>query len=946
MTARRFCFRMKAVLGAHQILAEEKRVQKKTRSKVLLWAACTAVIGVVEPVARATDYNWTNFTDASTKSWFDPANWGGAGVPNDPADNANLSSNSASATTDLNIGISSDVSLLSLTMGITPSVFNTTVSSTGGGFTFANNGTINSNGAAGVINTISAPITLNGTVTATGTVNLNLSGDLTNSGGNRTLNFAISPDAAAAGTITVSGNVFLSEATATSPRVLQFGASGSVPYSMVISGVVSDGGAAGSGVNYRARNSTVIYLTNANTNTGSVQINGNLVIRNDQALGFGQVEAGTTTPHISADDAPHTLANNFRMNSQGFIFEGAQDLTIGGFLYTFNSRSLTNNLDDGHTLTLNGPFMGRDSKANSINGTGKTVINGGVYNDLQNANQGAAGFQQTGTGTVVLAAPSYFSGNGTISDGVLQLAHPGALSNSGNVTTIKSSSTAAGVVDLNGQSPNVGKNFVMGNGSAASTDPRAALINNNTATPVTINDGISVTASGTGFTSVPTLQVTGGGGTGGSATVTGLIVGSLNVSNGGSYTSVPTATLSGGGGTGAEVKINSLKVGTISLASGGSGYTAPTVTISGGGGSGATATAEIDPSGVITGITITNAGTGYTSVPTITISDQTGGTGAGATASADLALTGGGITITNFGKGYTSLPTISVTGGGTGGTVDVTGLNLTQDQIAVTPGSGYTSAPSVTVVGDGTGTGTGNFGGITMNSASNIGGAGNLTVNALISGAGGPVKIGAGTTTLTNANNYSGETAVEGGTLVLIDNGTHNSQVPVFSGAGLDIRGGKAVFDYNGGTSQAANIQAILTAGYEQALKFSSGGIRSTAPTDSTLGLGWLDDSVAKQTTVAYTYYGDSNLDGIVNSADFTTLAQNFNAIGADWSEGDFNYDGVVNALDFNLVATNYGSPALFAPGAALGSLVPEPACVGLGASLLLLARRRRRGAP
>jgi hypothetical protein len=471
------------------------------------------------------------------------------------------------------------------------------------------------------------------------------------------------------------------------------------------------------------------------------------------------------------------------------------------------------------------------------------------------------------------------------------------------------------------------------------------LINENTATPVTINDGISVTAAGTGYTSVPTIEVSGGGGTGGSATVNGLIVGSFTVSNGGSYTSVPTATLSGGGGTGAQIKINSLKVGTINLTNGGSGYTtAPTVTITGGGGSGATATAEIDANGVVTGITITDAGTGYTSVPTIEIT----GDGTGATADSSLALTtgGGGITLTNFGTGYSSLPTVTVTGGGgTGGAVDITGLNLTQDQISVTPGSGYTSAPSVTIVGDGTGTGTGNFGGITMSSASNIGGAGTLTVNALISGAGGPVKIGAGTTTLTNTNNYTGETAVEGGTLVLIDNGTHNSQAPVFSGAGMDIRGGKAVFDYNGGTSQAANIQAILTAGHAQAVPFSTGTIRSTTATD-TLGLGWLDDSVAKQTTVAYTYFGDSNLDGMVNSADFTTLAQHFNSSGADWSEGDFNYDGVVNALDFNLVATNFGSPALFAPGSALGSLVPEPACIGLGASLLILARRRRRGAP
>ena len=60
------------------------------------------------------------------------------------------------------------------------------------------------------------------------------------------------------------------------------------------------------------------------------------------------------------------------------------------------------------------------------------------------------------------------------------------------------------------------------------------------------------------------------------------------------------------------------------IANGGSGYTSvPTVTISGGGGSGATASATVT-NGVVTAITITNAGTGYTSAPTVTIGAPVG----------------------------------------------------------------------------------------------------------------------------------------------------------------------------------------------------------------------------------------------------------------------------------------------------------------------------------
>ncbi len=55
---------------------------------------------------------------------------------------------------------------------------------------------------------------------------------------------------------------------------------------------------------------------------------------------------------------------------------------------------------------------------------------------------------------------------------------------------------------------------------------------------------------------------------------------------------------------------------------------------------------------------------------------------------------------------------------------------------------------------------------------------------------------------------------------------------------------------------------------------------------------------------------GDANLDGIVNSADFTVMASNFEKTGMTWMSGDFNGDGNVNALDFNAIATNFGNVA------------------------------------
>lgn len=72
-------------------------------------------------------------------------------------------------------------------------------------------------------------------------------------------------------------------------------------------------------------------------------------------------------------------------------------------------------------------------------------------------------------------------------------------------------------------------------------------------------------------------------------------------------------------------------VSEISVIAGGTGYTEATVAITGGGGSGAEATAVI-AGGVITGITITKFGFGYTSEPTVTIT----GDGADATATATI----------------------------------------------------------------------------------------------------------------------------------------------------------------------------------------------------------------------------------------------------------------------------------------------------------------------
>jgi len=66
--------------------------------------------------------------------------------------------------------------------------------------------------------------------------------------------------------------------------------------------------------------------------------------------------------------------------------------------------------------------------------------------------------------------------------------------------------------------------------------------------------GINVTSGGTGYTSAPTVTLTGGGGTGATATAivdSGSVIGVSITNPGTGYTSVPTVAFSGGAGTGA-----------------------------------------------------------------------------------------------------------------------------------------------------------------------------------------------------------------------------------------------------------------------------------------------------------------------------------------------------------------------------------------------------------
>jgi autotransporter-associated beta strand protein len=107
---------------------------------------------------------------------------------------------------------------------------------------------------------------------------------------------------------------------------------------------------------------------------------------------------------------------------------------------------------------------------------------------------------------------------------------------------------------------------------------------------------------------------------------------------------------------------------------------------------------------------------------------------------------------------------------------------------------------------------------------------------------------------------------------------------------------------------------------------------------------------------VKYTYYGDSNLDGAVGSADYALIDNGYLQHLTGWYNGDYNYDGAINGSDYTLIdnAFNQQGAALTSevatPTAQAGgtSAVPEPAsiCFVMLGLVLLLSRRATRSMP
>ena len=422
-----------------------------------------------------------------------------------------------------------------------------------------------------------------------------------------------------------------------------------------------------------------------------------------------------------------------------------------------NSYSGTTTISAG-TLELGNGLAGNDgtiANSPSIINSGTLVFNRFGADSYGGAISGSGTLTKSGAGTQTLSGANSYAGATTVSGGTLKVGSVTALGHGGLQTiTVSATTVSSGAtLDLNGTS-GINEPIVL-NGSGVGGN--GALVNNAA--------GLATTGTGIAGIKLPAATGTGSG-----------------------YSSAPAVAISGTGSGALATATLGVTAASFTLDLGDKFYTtAPIVTIGGGGGIGATAVAVLSggATGTLTGISITNAGTGFTGAPTIT-----------------------------FGAGVSQGGTINGSGTGNATEFTVSGVTVTA------AGTGYTGTATYTFGSGNAAPGNATLPSVDLASDSSIGGTGNMVIDSAVSESGGSrtlTKVGPGTLTLSGPQAYSSLLASEGRTT--LDSSLANATITNAAGALLNVNA-----NASGSTVNVAGNTAFSVSQTLAALNIADGG--------------------------------------------------------------------------------------------------------------------------
>jgi autotransporter-associated beta strand protein len=606
-----------------------------------------------------------------------------------------------------------------------------------------------------------------------------------------------------AGTITVNGSGSLGAGSY--EEMITLCASTQLTYAssadQVFSGTITGAGAL---AKTTSLTSTLTLSGTASDYTGTTTVSsGVVVVTTSAALGGSNssertiVESGGAV-HLNGSNLvlgePFTVQGT-GVSSSGALVNLANSNTVGGTVTLANDTTIGS--DDG-TLTFDvaagSSFAASGTPALSFVGDGNTTVNDPIATPI-------SAVSKSGAGILTFAATNTYTGETTVSDGVLRAEAANALGDTTAGTTIATGarlelSSATGITIEESVISIAG----TGSGSGAI---RSVLGANTVTSPVTLTAASTVaSASGASLT----FNVLSGSAFSGSFALTFDGVGDFVVSD-------PIAT-----GTGAVSKTGA---GVLDLVA--ANTYAGATTISEGHVIIRTAT----------GLGTTDSGTSVVSDATLTISSATA-----LSIGEAIALSGDGITESTVQVGALRTTTGSHT---------ITGsVTLDADaEIQVDASTGLTVSGTTNAIS-------------ATNKSLVIDVAGSFEATSPIAlGTGSLTKTAGGTATLSASNTYSGATDVNGGTLLLIGAGqlSNQTEVTVASGATWNLNNISDTVASIAGAGSIALGSATLTSGTTTNTTFS-GVISGTSGAGTMIKQG----SGSLTLSGANTYEGDTTV--------------------------------------------------------------------------------------